>query len=123
MHSTRQKERSITQFFTDLKIIWEELKFLRHVPNCICGKPCECSLSKIFIKQREVEYEICFLKGLNDGYNTVKTKILLLDPLPNMNKFYFLIMQQKRQNNGTADINFESKVFFNASERHYKSQE
>jgi len=51
------------------------------------------------------------------------TIILLLEPLPNMNKVYSLIMQQERQNNGVAGLNLESKVFFNAIERHYKSQE
>ena len=59
MHSARQGERSITQFFTDLKIIWEELEFLRPVPNCTCGRPCECNLSRIFIKQREEGSGIC----------------------------------------------------------------
>jgi len=66
---------------------------------------------------------ICFLKGLNDNYNIVKTQILLLKPLPNMNKVYYLIMQQERQNNGTVGLNLEGKVFFNTIERHYKSQE
>jgi len=69
-----------------MKIVWEELELLTPIPNCVCGKPCECNLSKAFVKQREIEYVICFLKGLNDNYNTIKTQILLLEPLPNMNK-------------------------------------
>jgi len=63
MHYAKQGERSITQFFTNMKIVWEELEFLRHVPNCVCGKSCECNLSKIFVKQRKIEYVICFSKG------------------------------------------------------------
>jgi len=95
IHSAKQRERNITQFFTDMKIAWEELEFQRHVPNCVCGNSCDYNLSKTFIKQREVEYVICFLKGLNDSYNRVKTQ-LLLEPLPNINKVYSLIMQQER---------------------------
>jgi len=87
-HSAKQGERSITQFFTNMKIVWEELEFFRLVPNCVCGKSCECNLSKTFVKQRVIEYVICFLKGLNDNYIIVKTQILLLEPLPNMNKVY-----------------------------------
>jgi len=123
IHSAKQGERNITQFFTDIKTIWEELEFLRPVPNCVCGKSCDCNISKIFIKQREVEYVICFLKGLNDSYNTMKTQILLLDPLPNINKVYSLIMQQERQNNGSTNLGTEGKTLFNASERHGKSQD
>jgi len=70
-----------------------------------------------------VEYVICFLKGLNDSYTTLKTQILLLEPLPNMNKVYSLNMQQERQNNGAAGTSSESKILLNTSERHFKSQE
>ena len=76
-----------------MKTVWEELEFLCPVPNCVCGKFCDCNLSRTFMKQREVEYVICFLKGLNDSYNTVKTQIFLLEPLLNKNKVYSLIMQ------------------------------
>ncbi|XP_047149794.1 uncharacterized protein LOC124821891 [Vigna umbellata] len=33
IHSIKQGERSVSQFFTDLKILWEELEFLRPIPN------------------------------------------------------------------------------------------
>ncbi|XP_014522703.1 uncharacterized protein LOC106779158 [Vigna radiata var. radiata] len=97
IHSIRQGERGVNQFFTDLKILWEELESLRPIPTCICKTPCSCELSKISIKYREMEHVICFLKGLNDTYNTVRTQILLMEPLPNINKVFLLIMQQERQ--------------------------
>jgi len=40
----KQGERSITQFFIDLKIVWEELEFLKLVPKCVCGKSCESKI-------------------------------------------------------------------------------
>lgn len=45
--------------------------------------------------QRDNEYVICFLKGLNDSYNTVKTQILLMDPLPSLTKTFGLVTQQE----------------------------
>ncbi|XP_047176194.1 uncharacterized protein LOC124843482 [Vigna umbellata] len=97
IHSIRQGERSVSQFFTDLKILWEELEFLRPIPRCSCNIPCSVDLSKAFHKYREMEHVICFLKGLNECYNTVRTQILLMEPLPNINRVFSLIMQQERQ--------------------------
>ncbi|XP_014492876.1 uncharacterized protein LOC106755275 [Vigna radiata var. radiata] len=97
IHSIKQGERSVNQFFTDLKILWEELETLRPIPNCTCKVSCNCELSKIFHKYREVEHVICFLKGLNETYHTVRTQILLMEPLPNINCAFSLIIQQERQ--------------------------
>jgi len=35
--------------------------------------------------------------GLNDNYLTVRTQILLMDPLSSLNKVYSLVTQQERQ--------------------------
>ncbi|XP_014515602.1 uncharacterized protein LOC106773420 [Vigna radiata var. radiata] len=97
IHSIKQGEKSVNQFFTDLKILWEELESLRPIPSCTCKIPCSCELSKISLKYREIEHVICFLKGLNDTYSTVRTQILLMEPLPHINRVFSLIMQQERQ--------------------------
>ncbi|XP_052724191.1 uncharacterized protein LOC128193979 [Vigna angularis] len=114
IHSIKQGERGVSQFFTDLKILWEELEFLRPIPTCTCKVQCSCELSKIFLKYREMEHVICFLKGLNDSYNTVRTQILLMDPLPNVNRVFSLIMQQERQEKNSSP---EVKVLANASDK------
>ncbi|XP_047177474.1 uncharacterized protein LOC124844559 [Vigna umbellata] len=114
IHSIKQGERGVSQFFTDLKILWEELDILRPIPTCTCQIPCSCDLSRISLKYREMVHVICFLKGLNDSYNTVRTQILLMDPLPNINRVFSLIMQQERQEKqGSADI----KVLANVADR------
>ncbi|XP_014506219.1 uncharacterized protein LOC106765970 [Vigna radiata var. radiata] len=120
IHSIKQGERTVNQFFTDLKILWEELETLRPIPNCTCSVPCSCELSKVFLKYREVEHVICFLKGLNDNYNTVRTQILLMEPLPNINCVFSLIMQQERQGRPDAAQNQLAetpKILANAADR------
>jgi len=39
---------------------------------------------------------MCFSKGLREIYNIVKTQILLVEPLPNINKVFSLVIQQER---------------------------
>ena len=97
LHSTKQGERSVTNFFTDLKALWEELESLRPTPSCTCKVKCECDFIKTVIKHKESEYIMCFLKGLNDVYGTVKTQILLMEPLQGINRVFSLVMQQERQ--------------------------
>ena len=75
IHSIKQGERNVTQFYTDLKILWEELEYLRPIPRCTCGGTCQCDLSRISHNYRDLEYVICFLKGLNEVYSTVKTQV------------------------------------------------
>lgn len=43
------------------------------------------------------EYVIYFLKELNDNFDIVKTQILLLDPLPQINRVFALVTQQERK--------------------------
>ncbi|XP_017416456.1 uncharacterized protein LOC108327244 [Vigna angularis] len=97
IHSIKQGERSVSQYFTDMKILWEELEFLRPIPCCSCKIPCSCDLSKVSHKYKKMEHVICFLKGLNECYNTVRTQILLMEPVPSFNRVFSLIIQQERQ--------------------------
>jgi len=83
VHSIKQGERSVTQVFTDIKTLWEELESFRPLSKCNCGSQ----------QYRDSEYVICFLKGLGEIYSTVKTQILLMEPLPNINKVFSLVIQ------------------------------
>ncbi|XP_017441029.1 uncharacterized protein LOC108346462 [Vigna angularis] len=127
IHSIKQGERSVSQYFTDLKILWEELEFLRSIPRCSCKIPCSCDLSKVSYKYREMEHVICFLKGLNEYYNTMRTQILLMEPLPNINRAFSLIIQQERQEkhgSGLTNQN-EIKILANTTEKqnHWKNDQ
>ncbi|XP_014499198.1 uncharacterized protein LOC106760249 [Vigna radiata var. radiata] len=52
--------------------------------------------------------------GLNDTYNTVRTQILLMDPIPNINRVFSLIMQQERQEKQDSA---EIKILANVADR------
>ncbi|XP_019420743.1 PREDICTED: uncharacterized protein LOC109330930 [Lupinus angustifolius] len=101
IHSMRQGDRNISSYFTDLKTIWEELDALRPIIPCICDVKCTCESMKNINHYRESEYVICFLKGLNDQYGTIKAQILLMEPLPTINNAFYLVIQQERQLEGT----------------------
>ncbi|XP_073224886.1 uncharacterized protein [Cicer arietinum] len=94
LHSIKQGERSLSAYFMDMKIIWDEFDDLRPTPSCTCSTPCSCKLSSVVCTYKHDEYVICFLKGLNDSYQYVRSQILLMDPLPSITKVYSLVIQQ-----------------------------
>jgi len=74
-------------------------------------------LSRTSIKYKEIEHVICFLKGLNDTYNTVRTQILLMEPLPSINMVFSLIMQQEKQIVGVINQTVETKILASTTTR------
>ncbi|XP_068498583.1 uncharacterized protein [Phaseolus vulgaris] len=114
VNSIKQGERSIMEYYTESKILWEELDSLRPIPVCTCSKKCSCKLSTVILEWRESEIVMCFLKDLGEAYNNVKTQILLLEPLPNINRVFSLILQQERQEKQFHETPIsETKVLIN----------
>lgn len=109
IHSMRQGDKSLSAFFTDMKIIWDELGFLRPTPSCICTVTCSCPLNNSVQNYKDKEHTICFLKGLNDCYQSVRSQILIMHPLPSASEAYSMVVQQERPCLATPIM--ESTVF------------
>ncbi|XP_057457806.1 uncharacterized protein LOC130748594 [Lotus japonicus] len=44
-----------------------------------------------------MEYVLAFLMGLNESYSQVRGQVLLMDPLPSINRVFSLIHQEEKQ--------------------------
>lgn len=65
--SIKQGDISLSHYFTDVKIIQDELEDLR-LTSFSCWKiSCTCDLIKVIRKYKHIEYVSYFLKGLNDS--------------------------------------------------------
>lgn len=91
-----QEDKSVSGYFTALKGLWDELLIYRPLPVCLCGK-CSCGVLKTLTDYHHQEYVLQFLMGLNESYSHVKGQILLMDPLPPINKVFSLVVQHERQ--------------------------
>uniref|UniRef100_A0A2N9FJ05 Reverse transcriptase Ty1/copia-type domain-containing protein n=1 Tax=Fagus sylvatica TaxID=28930 RepID=A0A2N9FJ05_FAGSY len=58
---------------------------------------CNCGALKILLDYQHYEYVIKFLVGLNDSYASIRGQILLMEPLPSINKVFALVSQEERQ--------------------------
>jgi hypothetical protein len=119
IYGLKQGNRSVSEFYTALKILWEELEAYLPAPVCNCPRKCVCVTGVRNAKdQHDLIRKIRFLTGLNDSFDMVRSQILLMDPLPPLNKVFSMVIQHERQfvasNSG---LEFEdSKVSVNASD-------
>ena len=93
----KQGEHKITDYFTELRGLWEELDQYRPMPQCTCPMPCTCLAMRNTKSFRAEDRIIQFLIGLNEEYQGVVSQVLLMDPMPPINRVFSLVMQQERK--------------------------
>lgn len=49
-----------------------------------------------------------FLMGLNDSFSQTRGQILLMDPLPSINRVFSLIVQEEKQKSLSRDTNVQT---------------
>jgi len=96
LYSIKQGDLSITTYFTKLKSVWKELESYLPIPDCACNEVCTCGL-EVVREYRCKEYVIRFLHGLTDQYSGVRSQIMMMKPLPNIESTFSLLIEQERQ--------------------------
>ncbi|KAF7822484.1 retrovirus-related Pol polyprotein from transposon TNT 1-94 [Senna tora] len=97
----KQKGQTIVDYYGQLKHLWDELENFEQLPTCKCGK-CTCDLNSFFEKRREEDKVHLFFMGLDESmFGTIRSTILALEPLPDLNKVYSLLIQEERVQNIT----------------------
>ena len=96
-----QGTMSITTYFTKLKSI-------KPVFTCTCGG------AKSLMEYDDVEYILSFLIGLNECYSYIRGQLLLMDPLPAINKAFSLILQEEKQKEvvSATSVSSETQMAF-----------
>ncbi|KAL0297060.1 UNVERIFIED_CONTAM: Retrovirus-related Pol polyprotein from transposon RE1 [Sesamum radiatum] len=63
---------------------------------CSCGK-CTCGSNKAKLEEIEENQLMQFLMGLSEPYDSIRSQILVLDPLLRVNKAYSMVLRVERQ--------------------------
>ena len=100
----------ISDYYTELKSLWDELENFRPLPSCQCSIPCSCGAIQSMRLFRDQDYTIRFLKGLNEEYSNVRSQIMLMDPFPPIAKAFNLVAQQERQLHSASEVDTEDEV-------------
>lgn len=61
----KQGSMGVSQYFTNLKVIWDEMSILRSISNCSCEPACyqDCHAFNAVKDHMAADYVIKFLKG------------------------------------------------------------
>lgn len=86
-----QEQDSVSVYYGKLKVLWDELSNYDPITNCSDGK------LKVLLDRQQRDYVIQFLMGLNDTYANVRDKVMLLDPIPSVNRIFSMVQQQEMQ--------------------------
>ncbi|XP_042950334.1 uncharacterized protein LOC122282449 [Carya illinoinensis] len=91
-----QGTQMVSEYFTQLNGVWEELHNYRPLPCCSCGL-CTCKALNSVGDIQQSNYVFKFLMGLNDSYETIKGQIIPMSPIPSLDKTFSLVLQEERQ--------------------------
>ncbi|GJX20171.1 pyridoxal 5'-phosphate synthase-like subunit PDX1.2 [Tanacetum coccineum] len=108
-----QGNLTIASYFNKLKKCWDELQNINGLPTCNYGRMRECTcdvFGKVLLRDSNSKL-IQFLMKLNDDYESVRSQILAMDPLPAVNKAYYIVQQIEKQKQVTNNY-FEPNAFF-----------
>ncbi|XP_074302004.1 uncharacterized protein LOC141633426 [Silene latifolia] len=113
-----QENLLVVEYYSKLKRTWETLDSVDPIPMCTCGvmATCACQLLKrLFVRETQTKL-IQFLMGLNGGYETVKTHVLSMEPLPPLNKADALLQQVEKQKQvvDAVDVLAEANAYASA---------
>lgn len=93
IYAFKQNDLFVTDYFTCLKILWDEQINFKPYPLCSCEEPYECGAVNIAHNYMKYDYVIRFLRGLNEQFANVKSQIMMIEPLPSINKVFSLVLQ------------------------------
>ncbi|KAL2326401.1 hypothetical protein Fmac_025459 [Flemingia macrophylla] len=97
IYALRQGYLSISAYFTQFQNLWQELDQFRPLPSCSCKIKCSCNHVPTIRSYREGDYVRRFLKGLNKPYSVVRSQAMMMQPLPDLDHVFSLLIQQERQ--------------------------
>ncbi|XP_023757972.2 uncharacterized protein LOC111906436 [Lactuca sativa] len=113
LNATRQGGMSVSNYYTKLRSLWDEIQVVLPLPQCVCDG-CECAIGKQLneVKEKERTYE--FLMGLDDEFSVIRTQVLAMKPTPSLAATYHLVAEDEQQRaitGGTKRPGSEASTF------------
>lgn len=99
LSSMEQGNLSVSEYYCNLKRLWDEIQCLESFPDCQYGalSRCACEIVKKIQEQESRNRLIQFLMGLSQDFDSIRSMILSVDDLPSVNKAFYLVQQFERQ--------------------------
>ncbi|XP_051122669.1 uncharacterized protein LOC127245699 [Andrographis paniculata] len=103
----KQGSDMLTTYYTKLEKLVDELRIIEPGAKCKCDK-CRHEIDKVLARIYERDYLVQFLTGLNKIYQPIKNQILMMDPLPTVNKAFAMLLQVEKQNTHIVPVDLKA---------------
>ncbi|KAL0337619.1 UNVERIFIED_CONTAM: hypothetical protein Scaly_2037000 [Sesamum calycinum] len=100
--SLAQGNMSIVEYFSKLRMVWDEIDKLMPTPQCTCGG-CTCGVSKATADQATFTRLFQFLIGLSETFDHLRDQLLVMDPVLTVNKAYSMVLRVEKQREVSVD--------------------
>lgn len=101
----------VMEYYTRCKSLWDEVTSLRPQLICECDMKCTCGLAvpkcrcglvaKIR-RKKEDDNVIRFLKGLNEEFDSIKSGVLVMDPMPLVHIVFTMAVKLEKKIKGNS---------------------
>jgi len=93
--SASQGSMSIVDYYTKLKLLWDDYSSLIIIPTCPCGEKCQTydSVQNLIQDQQIMQ----LLVGLNEAFKVVRGNILMMRPFLDINEVYNTLLEEENQ--------------------------
>ncbi|XP_074267180.1 uncharacterized protein LOC141590488 [Silene latifolia] len=85
---------SLMTYYGRLIKLWDDLIDADPLPPCPCN-PCSCTWLSILDERRERQRVWEFLMGLAEKFDSARSQLLAISPLPNLNFIYNRLLQEE----------------------------
>ncbi|CAM8889614.1 unnamed protein product [Rhodiola kirilowii] len=97
----KQGDLDLAHYYAKLAKYWEELEAISSVRFLHCTGDKNCDRCKEMVAEKDEDKVIQFLMGLNDSHAQVRTNILALRVIPDMDTVYDMVAEDESQQNVT----------------------
>ncbi|KAL2931397.1 Protein translocase subunit SecA [Bienertia sinuspersici] len=97
MYSTKQGGRVVFEYYTDLRVLWEELQALTIMPPLTEMNAEVASYVEALRCHQEEQRLFQFLNGLDEAFSHQRSQMLLMTKLPHVEEACKIIQQEESQ--------------------------
>lgn len=114
----QQGSQNISEFYTSIKQVWDELNSVNPLPVCTCNQ-CTCNITQKVLKMQQEQRLMQFLMKLTEQYGNAGSNILMMHPLPNISQAYRLLVQEQKHEEISSLQHNETMAFSADKRRRY----
>ncbi|XP_074356339.1 uncharacterized protein LOC141696022 [Apium graveolens] len=90
-----QGSKNVSDFFTEIKSIWDAMSDISPLPCCTCRK-CTWNVTQKVLQMEQDRKLLQFMMKLSDRFATVRGDILMQQPMPIISNAFGIFSQEER---------------------------